>query len=180
MHTFPQFVLAGKGFGVLDHLRRGGLTHIYVGVPGSMRRGDLVVNNSAGADTPGRTVSRISHFHRNAAIRVDQGAFGVSLASRANTGQRTSSGKACHRQPDTTGKSSRLSQSWHGAATLNTRKWFHLSCSRERDQGRGAPYRTCSIRWARRKGSCTASGAAPMPRHKSVFTLAKVMLSLGF
>ena len=53
-----------------------------------------------------------------------------------------SSGKACHRHPEA-GKSSRPSGSWYGAATLNTRKWVHLSRSRERDQGRGEP--TCHL-----------------------------------
>jgi hypothetical protein len=52
--TFPQLVLAGKGFGVLDHLRRGGLPHVYVRVLGTCEALTLsVVNNNAGTATPG-------------------------------------------------------------------------------------------------------------------------------
>jgi hypothetical protein len=38
----PQSIFAGKGFGVLDHLRRGGLAHIHVRVPTAMRGADLI------------------------------------------------------------------------------------------------------------------------------------------
>jgi hypothetical protein len=86
-------------------------------------------------------MSRIAHL-RDDAIGVGEGALAISLANNANTWWRISSGRLCHRLADT-GKSSRPSESWHGAATLNGRKWVHLSWSRERDQGRGEP--TCAL-----------------------------------
>ena len=140
--TFPQFVLAGKGFGVLDHLRRGGLAHIHVRVPGAMRGGDLVGRQQQRRRRHARlNVSRIAHLPATPLSGSARAPLAISLANSPNTWHRISSGRLCHRLADT-GKSTRPSESWHGAATLNARKWVHLSCSRERDQGRGEP--TCA------------------------------------